>query len=122
AGDTNGTIDIFLTEVELVPHEHAIFAGLYAQFSFNVGQASSASVTWGDGTSVTVTPVGGVTSFRHAFENFGTNAVVVTVTEGSLTWAVPYRIDLDTEQMGRDTALLDTLSGSAGTDTLSGDS
>jgi len=89
--------------------------------SFDVGGAASAGISWGDGTSDTVTPTGGKVTFSHAYATTGMKAATVTVKEGAQTWIVPFKVDLAAGQMARDTALADTLSGASGADRLDGD-
>ncbi|MEV5407161.1 hypothetical protein AB0L20_32115, partial [Streptomyces albidoflavus] len=72
----------------------------------------------GDGTSGTVTPVGGSAAFSHVYAAGGAKAAIVTVTEGAQSWAVPYKVDLAAGQMSRDTARADILSGGAARDVL----
>lgn len=120
-GDGNGLRDVFRVDNDLLPHRQAIVDGRIVKASFDVGSASSASIAWGDGTSDTVAPTGGKVSFGHAYATAGVKAATVTVKEGAQTWTVPYKVDLATGQMARNTALFDTLSGESGADRLDGD-
>jgi Ca2+-binding RTX toxin-like protein len=95
--------------------------GRYVKASFDVGQASSARISWGDGTSDAAVPAHGKVTFSHAYAAAGLKAATVTVVEGAQTWTVPHRIDVGALAMSRDTGLRDTLSGAAGHDVLSGD-
>jgi Tol biopolymer transport system component len=120
-GDGNGLRDVFRVDNDLLSHKRAIAEGRYVKASFDVGKASSASISWGDGTSDTAAAQGGKVSFGHAYATAGVKAATVTVTEGAQTWIVPFKVDVAVGQMARDTALIDTLSGGAGVDRLDGD-
>ncbi|RDI62290.1 PD40 domain-containing protein [Microvirga subterranea] len=120
-GDGNDVRDVFRVDNDLLPHRQAIVDGRYVKASFDVGHASGASISWGDGTSESVTPTGGKVSFGHAYATAGVKAATVTVKEGAQTWIVPYQVDIAAGKMGRDTGLHDTLSGGAGGDSLAGD-
>ncbi len=120
-GDRNEERDVFRVDNELLSHRQAIVDGRYVKASFDVGHASSASISWGDGASESVTPTGGKVSFGHAYATAGVKAATVTVKEGAQTWIVPHKVDVAAGQMSRDTGLRDTLSGGAGGDSLAGD-
>ena len=123
-GDNNAAWDVFLVDANSLTHRQAMLDGRFVDLRFGVGAASSATLDWGDGSPAdTATPVLGAATFRHAFASQGSKAVTVTVTEGALSWAVPYIV---TVQPGganpiRNTALADTVTGGAGADRLEGD-
>ncbi|WP_162815552.1 PD40 domain-containing protein [Microvirga aerophila] len=121
SGDSNGKTDIFVLDANLLPYRQAIAEKRFIDLKLGVGAASSVSVAWGDGAVDTVSPAGGSASFRHSYASTGSKAAMVTVKEGAQTWVVPHTITLSTGQAARNTALMDTLSGSAGIDTLTGD-
>ena len=102
-------------------HRQAVAEGRYVKASFDVGQASSARISWGDGTSDAAVPAHGKVTFSHVYAAAGLKAATVTVVDGAQTWTVPHRIDVGALAMSRDTGLRDTLSGAAGHDVLSGD-
>lgn len=120
-GDGNHATDVFRVGNDLLSHRQAVVEGRYVKASFDVGGAASAGISWGDGTSDTVTPTGGKVTFSHAYATTGMKAATVTVKEGAQTWIVPFKVDLAAGQMARDTALADTLSGASGADRLDGD-
>ncbi len=121
AGDMNDAFDIFRIDLFYKEHAAAIAEGCFLETTLAVGNASSASIAWGDGTSSVVTPTAGRAVFNHAYASTGPKAATVTIVEGALTWNVAHTIDVGTGTMVRNTALADTLSGSAGHDTLTGD-
>lgn len=118
--DTAGTRDIHVVDTLLKDNFGAVNAQRFVELSFEVGQASSVSIAWGDGTSSTVPPTGGVASFNHSYATAGTKTAVVTVNEGGQTKSVSYSIDPATGQIVRD-ATTDTQTGNTGTDVLTGD-
>jgi Ca2+-binding RTX toxin-like protein len=120
-GDGNDARDVFRVDNDLLSHRQAVVEGRYVKASFDVGKASGASISWGDGTSDTVAPTGGKVSIGHAYATAGVKAATVTVKEGAQTWIVPFKVDVALGQMARNTALMDTLSGGAGVDRLDGD-
>ncbi|MGO4525755.1 hypothetical protein AB4097_12920 [Microvirga sp. 2MCAF35] len=121
AGDMNDAFDIFRVDLFYKEHAAAIAEGRFLETTLAVGNASSASIAWGDGTSSVVIPTAGRAAFNHAYASTGSKAATVTLVEGALTWNVAHTIDVGTGTMVRNTALADTLSGSAGHDTLTGD-
>ncbi|MCB5176973.1 hypothetical protein [Microvirga lenta] len=120
-GDTNETSDIFVVSMDYLPHRQALVDGRHVEATFAVGAASKMSIAWGDGTVDLVTPAAGSAAVRHTYASAGTKDVVITVTEGEQTWAVPHTIDMAAGRMVRNTALFDTLSGLSGPDRLTGD-
>jgi Tol biopolymer transport system component len=120
-GDGNEKRDVFRVDNDLLPHRQAIVDGRIVKASFDVGKASGASISWGDGTSETLAPSGGKVSASHVYATAGVKAATVTVKEGAQTWIVPFKVDLGAGQMARDTARSDTLSGESGADRLDGD-
>jgi Tol biopolymer transport system component len=120
-GDGNRSQDVFRVDNDLLSHRQAVAEGRYVKASFDVGQASSARISWGDGTSDAAVPAHGKVTFSHAYAAPGLKAATVTVVDGAQTWTVPHRIDVGGTAMSRDTGLRDTLSGGAGNDVLSGD-
>ncbi|UVF20832.1 hypothetical protein HPT29_006805 [Microvirga terrae] len=121
ANDGNNASDIFLVDLLYKANAAAILDGRFLETTLGVGGASSVSIAWGDGTTSAATPVAGTVSLHHAYATPGRQSAVVTLVEGALTWAVAHSIDLAAGTMARNTAVFDTLSGSAGDDTLSGD-
>ncbi|HST94306.1 MAG TPA: hypothetical protein VLJ78_05965, partial [Microvirga sp.] len=119
-GDGNRSGDVFRVDNDLLSHRQAVAEGRYVKASFDVGQASSARISWGDGTSDTAVPAHGKVTFSHVYAVAGSKAATVTVVDGAQTWTVPHRIDVGALAMSRDTGLRDTLSGAAGHDVLSG--
>ncbi|MBB3017927.1 Ca2+-binding RTX toxin-like protein [Microvirga lupini] len=120
-GDTNGENDIFLVDLRYHPYAAAIAEGRYVETTLAVGAAFSVTVDWGDGSSVNLTPSGGMAFFSHTYATAGAKAATVTVYEGAQSWTVPYTIDLASGTMNRNVFLSDTLSGGAGDDILTGD-
>ncbi|WP_157961358.1 M10 family metallopeptidase C-terminal domain-containing protein [Microvirga flavescens] len=120
-GDTNRNDDLFRVDLLYHANAAAIAEGRYIETTLGVGAASSATVLWGDGSSSTVTPVGGSAAFSHAYGSSGTKAATVVLIEGVLTWSVAHTLDLTSGSMVRNIALADTLEGSAGRDSLNGD-
>jgi Tol biopolymer transport system component len=119
--DTAGTRDVHVVDILLKDNFGAVNAQRFVELSFGVGQASSVSIAWGDGTSSTVLPVGGVASFNHIYTSGGsTKTAVVTVNEGGQTKSVSYSVDLASGQIARD-ATPDTQTGNTGADVLTGD-
>jgi Ca2+-binding RTX toxin-like protein len=121
AGDTNNKTDIFRIDLLYKANAAAIIEGRFIETTLGVGNASSVSIAWGDGTSSTQAPVAGQVSLNHAYASTGAKNAVVTLVEGALTWNVAHTVDLGTGTMVRNTALADTLSGGAGNDILTGD-
>jgi Ca2+-binding RTX toxin-like protein len=121
AGDTNNAGDVFLVNLFYKANAAAIVEGRFIETTLGIGNASSVSVAWGDGTSTTQVPVGGKVSLHHAYASAGAKAATVTLVEGALTWSVAHNIDLASGTMVRNTALADTLSGGAGSEVLVGD-
>ncbi|MEE1610882.1 hypothetical protein [Microvirga sp. CF3016] len=117
--DTN-IRDVFLVDTLLKDNFGAVLAQQFVELSFGVGQASSVSIAWGDGTSSTVVPAGGVASFSHIYATPGTKTAVVTVSEGGQTKSVSYSVDLASGQIARSTTT-DTQTGNTGADVLTGD-
>lgn len=120
-GDTNSQSDIFLADLSLLPYADAINEGRFLQISLDVGTASSASVSWGDGSVSTVNPSAGKAAFAHAWGTAGIKEATISVQDGALTWSVPYRIDVAAGTMSRNTSVADTVTGGAGNDSLVGD-
>ncbi|WP_262273247.1 hypothetical protein [Microvirga yunnanensis] len=121
AGDTNGTTDIFLVNLLYKANAAAIAGGRFLETTLGVGNASSLSIDWGDGTTSTQTPVAGQVSLAHAYASTGAKDAVVTLVEGALSWNVAHHVDVAAGAMVRNTAVFDTLSGGAGHDVLTGD-
>jgi Ca2+-binding RTX toxin-like protein len=124
ANDGNGQSDIFLVNLLYKANAAAIVGGRFIETTLGVGNASSVSVAWGDGTSTTQAPVAGKVSLHHAYASAGTKAATVTLVEGALTWNVAHTVDLGSGTMVRNTGIADTLTGSAGSagsDVLVGD-
>jgi Ca2+-binding RTX toxin-like protein len=121
AGDGNNRTDLFLVNLFYKANAAAILEGRFIETTLGVGSASSVNIAWGDGTSTTETPVAGKVSLHHAYASTGAKDAVVTLIEGALTWNVAHTLDLASGTMVRNTALADTLSGSAGNDVLTGD-
>ncbi|WP_262298730.1 hypothetical protein [Microvirga sesbaniae] len=118
--DNTGVRDVFVVDTLLKDNFGAVNAQQFVELSFDVGQASSVSIAWGDGTSSTVQPAGGVASFTHSYATAGTKTAVVTVNEGGQTWSVSYAVDLASGRMTRN-ATTDTQTGNTGADVLTGD-
>ncbi|MGO4704760.1 hypothetical protein AB4072_03145 [Microvirga sp. 2MCAF38] len=121
AGDTNGFYDVFRVDTLLRDHAAAVAENRFVELAVSVRAAASFSIAWGDGTINTVTPTGGNAAFSHVYATTGPKAATVTVKEGAQTWVVPYRVDLTSGQMNRETTLSDTLTGDSGKDALTGD-
>jgi Ca2+-binding RTX toxin-like protein len=121
AGDTNDSADIFRVDLLYKANAAAIAEGRYIETTLAVGNASSASIAWGDGTGSTVAAVAGRAAFHHAYASTGAKDATVTLVEGALTWNVAHIIDVGTGTMVRNTARADTLTGGAGNDMLTGD-
>jgi len=121
AGDTNDVSDIFRINLPYKLNAAAITDGRFIEATLNVGNASRVSIAWGDGSSSTEAPVAGKVALQHAYASTGTKDTIVTLSEGALTWAVAYSIDVSAGAMVRNTALADTLSGGSGADSLTGD-
>jgi len=121
AGDGNNRTDLFLVNLFYKANAAAILEGRFIETTLGVGSASSVNIAWGDGTSTTETPVADKVSLHHAFAATGTKDAVVTLIEGALTWNVAHTLDLASGTMVRNTGIADTLSGGAGSDTLTGD-
>ncbi len=121
ADDGNNRYDIFLVDLLYKANTTAILENRFIETVLGVGNASSASIAWGDGTSSSVTPTGGRAAFNHAYASTGVKAATVILTEGALTWSVAHNLDLGAGTMVRNTALADTLEGGAGRDSLTGD-
>lgn len=119
AGDVNGKSDIFEVDVNLLSSSSS--RGSSVNLMFDTGAASQVSLAWGDGTVDTITPVAGSASFNHTYAAQGAKDAVATVFENGKSWAVPYKIVVGSGPISRNTALADTLSGSAAADTLTGD-
>ena len=117
--DTSGR-DVFVVDTLLKDNFGAVHAQRFVELSFDVGQASSVSIAWGDGTSSAVLPSGGIASFTHSYVTAGTKTAVVTVNEGGQTKSVSYSIDLASGQIVRN-AMADTQTGNTGADVLTGD-
>lgn len=118
--DTTNSRDVYVVDTLLKDNFGAVNAQRFVELSFGVGQASLVSIAWGDGTSSTVLPVGGVASFNHSYAAGGTQTAVVTVNEGGQTKSVSYSIDPASGQIARN-ATTDTQTGNTGTDVLTGD-
>ncbi|MFL5130485.1 MAG: hypothetical protein ACJ8DD_10105 [Microvirga sp.] len=121
AGDGNNRTDLFLVNLFYKANAAAILEGRFIETTLGVGSASSVNIAWGDGTSTTETPVADKVSLHRAYASTGAKDAVVTLIEGALTWNVAHTLDLASGTMVRNTALADTLSGSAGNDVLTGD-
>jgi Ca2+-binding RTX toxin-like protein len=121
SGDGNGIADIFLVDRFYQEHAGAIIQSRFVETTLAVGNASQASIAWGDGTSSTVVPASGQARFSHAYASAGSKAATVSLVEGALTWSVAHTIDTSSGTMVRNAAIADTLTGSAGRDTLNGD-
>jgi Ca2+-binding RTX toxin-like protein len=121
ANDGNGKSDIFLVNLFYKANAAAIVEGRFIETTLGVGNASSVSVAWGDGTSTTQAPVAGKVSLHHAYASAGAKAATVTLVEGALTWNVAHAVDLASGTLMRNTGIADTLTGSAGSDVLVGD-
>jgi Tol biopolymer transport system component len=121
ANDGNGKSDLFLVNLFYKANAAAIVEGRFIETTLGVGNASSVSVAWGDGTSTTQAPVAGKMSLHHAYASAGAKAAIVTLVEGALTWNVAHNVDLGSGTMVRNTGIADTLTGSAGSDVLTGD-
>jgi Ca2+-binding RTX toxin-like protein len=121
SGDGNGVTDIFLVDRFYQEHAGAIIQSRFVETTLSVGNASQASIVWGDGTSSTVAPANGQAHFSHAYASAGSKAATVSLVEGALTWSVAHTIDTNSGTMVRNTAVADTLTGSSGRDTLVGD-
>jgi Ca2+-binding RTX toxin-like protein len=121
ANDGNNQTDLFLVNLFYKANAAAIVEGRFIETTLGVGNASSVSVAWGDGTSTTQAPVAGKVSLHHAYASAGTKAAIVTLVEGALTWNVAHTVDLGSGTMVRNTGIADTLTGSAGSDVLTGD-
>ncbi|MBF9234913.1 PD40 domain-containing protein [Microvirga sp. BT350] len=121
SGDTNRDFDVFRVDTTLLPYGAAIAQGRFVEAKLGVGSASKVSVAWGDGTTDTMTPSSGSAAFSHTYATTGVKSASVTVVQGAQSWIVPYKIDLSSAQMTRNTLLADTLSGGTGKDTLKGD-
>ncbi len=122
AGDMNDAFDIFRVDLLYKANADAIAASRFVEATLNVGNASSVSIAWGDGSSSTQAPVAGKVALHHAYASTGGKDAIITLVEGALTWNVAHTIDLGAGTMVRNTAITDTLSGGAGSDSLSGDS
>lgn len=120
--DTNESGDIFWIDTARLADAQTFIEGRVVKLSFAVGNASSVSLSWGDGTVDTATPVSGSASFNHTFATTGVKSASVTVSGAGQTWVVPYIINLATGTMLRNTAVADRLTGSAAADRLTGDS
>ena len=118
--DAAGTRDVYVVDTLLKDNFGAVHAQRFVELSFEVGQASSVSIAWGDGTSSTVLPKNGVAAFNHSYATAGTKTAVVTVSEGGQTKSVSYSIDPASGQIVRN-ATTDTQTGNTGTDVLTGD-
>ncbi len=118
--DAAGTRDVHVVDTLLKDNFGAVHAQRFVELSFEVGQASSVSIAWGDGTSSTVLPKNGVASFNHSYATAGTKTAVVTVNEGGQTKSVSYSIDPASGQIVRN-ATTDTQTGNTGVDVLTGD-
>jgi Tol biopolymer transport system component len=121
AGDTNDSADIFRVDLLYKANAAAVAEGRFIETVLAVGNASSASIAWGDGTDSTVAAVAGRAAFHHAYASTGAKDATVTLVEGALTWNVAHIIDVGTGTMVRNTARADTLTGGAGNDMLTGD-
>ncbi|NBJ12681.1 PD40 domain-containing protein [Microvirga arsenatis] len=119
--DSNDRDDVFRVDLLYQANAAAIAEGRFVEARLGVGSASSVTVTWGDGTSMTATPVNGSVSVHHAYASTGTKAVTISLVEGSVSWVVPHVINVSAGTMARNTALADTVSGGAGSDRLTGD-
>ncbi|HEV2565366.1 MAG TPA: hypothetical protein VGU19_09805 [Microvirga sp.] len=124
----NNIRDVFVVDTLLKDNFGAVNAQQFVELSFGVGQASSVSIAWGDGTSSTVVPAGGIASFSHIYATPGTKTAVVTVSEGGQTRSVSYSVDLASGQIARNTTTdtqtdggPDVVTGTGGTDVLTGD-
>jgi Ca2+-binding RTX toxin-like protein len=114
-------VNIYLVDLFYKPYGAAITEGRFIEVKLGTGAASSATIAWGDGTASTVAPAGGSAAFSHTYASAGTKAANVTLVEGALTWVVPHTVNLTAGTMARNTTLVDTLSGGAGGDVLTGD-
>lgn len=124
--DNTNIRDVYVVDTLRKDNFGAVNAQQFVELAFEVGQAASVQIAWGDGTSSTVQPRGGVASFHHTYATGGTKTAVVTVTEGGQTRSVPYSIDLASGQITRATAPADpggsdVVTGTGGTDVLTGD-
>lgn len=119
--DGNASVDIFRVDTVMMANAAAIREGRYVELRFGTGNASSAKIAWGDGTTDTLVPTNGSASFTHTYAASGTKAALATVTEGATTWSVPYLVALAEGQAFRNTSLNDTLSGGSAADRLAGD-
>ncbi|WP_201859808.1 hypothetical protein [Microvirga soli] len=120
-GDMNENDDVFRVDLLYKANASAIAEGRFIETTLAVGNASSATIAWGDGTSSTATPAGGSAAFHHVYASTGAKAATVILTEGALTWSVAHTIDTSSSTMVRNTAVADTLSGGADSDILTGD-
>ncbi|WP_201830396.1 PD40 domain-containing protein [Microvirga zambiensis] len=120
-GDGSNNVDIFLYDFFYESYGHEIREGRFLEVKLGTGAASSATISWGDGTSSSVTPTAGSAAFHHAYATTGIKAASVTLVEGALEWKVPHTVNVTAGTMARNTVLADTLSGGAGTDSLTGD-
>ncbi|MEE1609735.1 hypothetical protein [Microvirga sp. CF3016] len=119
--DSNNQADLFLVNLLYKANAVAILDGRFIETTLGVGNASSVSINWGDGTSTTQAPVAGKVSLHHAYATTGAKNAVVTLVEGALTWNVAHTVDLATGTIVRNTNLADTLTGGQGSDVLTGD-
>ncbi len=121
SGDTNYERDLYSVDLILKANTGAVQTRQYIELAFEVGQASSVSIAWGDGTSETVHPTGGAVAFNHAYWTGGLKTATVTVIEGGQSRTVSYMVDLGAGQITRNPSAPDSQSGSGGTDALTGD-
>ena len=119
--DTNQERDLYSVDLILKENTGAVQTKQYVELAFEVGQASSVSVAWGDGLSSTVAPTGGAVAFNHAYATGGMKTATVSVTEGGQSLTVTYSIDLASGQITRNAAVPDTQTGGGGSDVLTGD-
>jgi YD repeat-containing protein len=81
----SSTITITAATTSITATEGLAFSGVVGSFTGNPAQATSASITWGDGTAATagtITSTGGnsfTVSGSHTYSDEGTNALAVTV-------------------------------------------
>ena len=123
--DTGNDRDIYWTNTLLKANAFAVKAQQFFAAEFDVGQASSATIAWGDGQTSTVTPEAGSVFFSHAYASGGTKKATVSVTEGGQTRVATYSIDLAAGVMTLSTGSTDGVVeapkvGGSGSDRLTG--